>query len=800
MLSPLTVTAFGRQFDFHRWALPRHRPEPVQYLYVWPVLCAVDYDRPWSTPVLLAWIVFDGQRGYHLSTNQIQEVLDAYSEAQIVFHDAVSNLKALHACVSKLNTYARVEQNQIWDSHLLSRSLRLATEGSAGDYDPRDTWKWCLGLKPTNTGSADQVIGTYEPGFLKPYDGHAQPLHWPMYSRDLGHIAEENFQVAAKNVVLLNAVFFELWSRLQIAMSPVPHCFGRLPQDQLIDQVRKWGPQTHHIQLRAAIVLDRISEIGLTVDPEYAADLHEEFRYHALHLAEILRPYGHSAHAHDSDKTLHATLRRLERLREIGPLARKVNGEIDTSAEALGPWTSHRFVDTVLEHRQVRAVLSNFLGKLDAGKRWLHPQFDPLKVTGRTSAFGEISSQNLPKDGHVRACIIPSRGHVFLNADYRMIELVALAYANEVQFGHTSAMAAAIREGRDLHQLVAARLTGKPESAVNADERQAAKAVSFGTPGGMGPAALQRYALQAFGVQLDLDKVEQFRGQFFELFPEIKAFLKGDDGEFATGQAVAELFGLTQRSYGEATGQAFGLQSWREPDEPHPFLGYMALRTIASNSPTTTTERPYTPAEVAYFWKKIQGRIAAIPEAFQNDVQQRWPSLPLRQAVAAVAQYRPVMTLTGRLRGKATFTACRNTIFQGLAADGTKVALWLLWRAGFRITNFIHDEVLIEVPETSDLHDQADRIRELMIAGMQQVIPNLPICVEIAASRRWDVRAKAVFDSNGRLQIWTPTEADEPAPGESFYNPQGGYRPLPPSQNNFPSLRSLPMSRNRIVR
>ena len=60
----------------------------------------------------------------------------------------------------------------------------------------------------------------------------------------------------------------------------------------------------------------------------------------------------------------------------------------------------------------------------------------------------------------------------------------------------------------------------------------------------------------------------------------------------------------------------------------------------------------------------------------------------------------------------------------------------------------------------------------LMIAGMQQVIPNLLICVEIAASRRWDVRAKAVFDSNGRLQIWTPTEADEAALAQSWHNPQ----------------------------
>jgi hypothetical protein len=50
-----------------------------------------------------------------------------------------------------------------------------------------------------------------------------------------------------------------------------------------------------------------------------------------------------------------------------------------------------------------------------------------------------------------------------------------------------------------------------------------------------------------------------------------------------------------------------------------------------------------------------------------------------------------VFALTGRLRAAATYSARHNTVFQELAADGSKLALWLLWRAGYRIVNFIHD-------------------------------------------------------------------------------------------------------------
>ena len=132
------------------------------------------------------------------------------------------------------------------------------------------------------------------------------------------------------------------------------------------------------------------------------------------------------------------------------------------------------------------------------------------------------------------------------------------------------------------------------------------------------------------------------------------------------------------------------------------------------------------------------------------------PSIALYRAVRRAINKSPCMTFTGRVRANASYCARHNTLFQGLAADGAKLALWRLWRAGYRIANFIHDEVLIEVPETSNLQEHAEVIRQIMINAMHEVVPDVRIEVEYAATLRWHKKAKAVFDDQGRLEIWTP--------------------------------------------
>ena len=80
-------------------------------------------------------------------------------------------------------------------------------------------------------------------------------------------------------------------------------------------------------------------------------------------------------------------------------------------------------------------------------------------------------------------------------------------------------------------------------------------------------------------------------------------------------------------------------------------------------------------------------------------------------------------------------------MFQGLAADGAKLALWKLWRANYRIVAFVHDQVLIEVPSSANHKAVQQHIEELMISGMKEVVPDVSVSVESAYLRRWSKAA-----------------------------------------------------------
>ena len=88
-----------------------------------------------------------------------------------------------------------------------------------------------------------------------------------------------------------------------------------------------------------------------------------------------------------------------------------------------------------------------------------------------------------------------------------------------------------------------------------------------------------------------------------------------------------------------------------------------------------------------------------------------------------------VFTRTGRLRGNTTYCAEKNTPFQGLAADGAKLALYNLDKQGLRVVGFVHDEIITEVDA---LHAESLKaIQErIMVNSMQAVVPDVKIGVE----------------------------------------------------------------------
>ena len=77
---------------------------------------------------------------------------------------------------------------------------------------------------------------------------------------------------------------------------------------------------------------------------------------------------------------------------------------------------------------------------------------------------------------------------------------------------------------------------------------------------------------------------------------------------------------------------------------------------------------------------------------------------------------------SGFVRANCGSTHWLNTHFQGKAAEGAKLALWLLYKEKIPSVAFIHDQIILESP--IDLaHDHAKALKRCMEEGMKLVCP-----------------------------------------------------------------------------
>ncbi len=136
-------------------------------------------------------------------------------------------------------------------------------------------------------------------------------------------------------------------------------------------------------------------------------------------------------------------------------------------------------------------------------------------------------------------------------------------------------------------------------------------------------------------------------------------------------------------------------------------------------------------------------------------------------AFKAVFQY----PRSNRLRFCDGYTNACNSPFQGMASDGAKNALILVFEEsmfhklsplfGSRIVCFIHDEIIIEIP-VSDIDnehytqqgkDAVDRLSLLMKLGMEIMTPDIEAVCETTLSYRWDKEAHSPIRGD-RQQIY----------------------------------------------
>ncbi len=115
----------------------------------------------------------------------------------------------------------------------------------------------------------------------------------------------------------------------------------------------------------------------------------------------------------------------------------------------------------------------------------------------------------------------------------------------------------------------------------------------------------------------------------------------------------------------------------------------------------------------------------------------------------------------GVIRRKCTFNSACNFPFQSLAAVGAKRALWKVWRDrrySHLIINFVHDELLFELPIETAAED-VKNIQALMEEAMREVIKDVRIEAEGCLMEEWDKRAEPEYDLFGNLTVWRPKEA-----------------------------------------
>ena len=386
------------------------------------------------------------------------------------------------------------------------------------------------------------------------------------------------------------------------------------------------------------------------------------------------------------------------------------------------------------------AKLCQFLGKLQG--ETVHPRYNVLVRTGRTSCSSP-NIQQLPRKGGFREMVVASPGHYLLAIDYSFIELRTLAAVCEMRYG-TSKLADVIRDGTDPHAYTAAMFCGMDLAAFmdlkDSDHeryalmRQRAKAVNFGIPGGLGAAALVAYAHSTYGVEMTLDEAKEFRQRLIsEIYPELEKYLTED-----TAAILAHNL------------QASEWQCRQEFNSPGILSG---VRNLVRGRKKKADGQPYNERWVDRVWNTLTA-LNNNPELVESLARRKGSDQLCRQLF-----WSGICTPTGRIRGRVSFSRARNTPFQGLAADGAKLALWRLTKAGYRCVAFIHDEVLVELPIDADHTAEAQRIDRIMCESMESVTGTVPVACEYALSTRWYKEAAAVFE-NDVLVPWRRQPSD----------------------------------------
>jgi DNA polymerase I-like protein with 3'-5' exonuclease and polymerase domains len=70
------------------------------------------------------------------------------------------------------------------------------------------------------------------------------------------------------------------------------------------------------------------------------------------------------------------------------------------------------------------------------------------------------------------------------------------------------------------------------------------------------------------------------------------------------------------------------------------------------------------------------------------------------------------------------------------------------------VVAFVHDEVIIEIPESRVYGSTAAEVQEVLVRAIQRVVGDLRVGYSVAIARNWSKESVTIHDARGRLTAW----------------------------------------------
>jgi hypothetical protein len=329
---------------------------------------AIDDQHPWLTPAYVLGAAFDGQRGYFVPRGSAGAFFEAHKDLPIVMHNAPFDLAVIDALAPALRIYDRVDRDLVLDTRLLHRGYCLAAHGNTASGKGESTLDRC----------AELYLGVTLPKDVKDRDGRDVRLSYGRWLDAPPQTIEPVYlEYLAKDVIATYRAWDALNGRLLEALACADDAFGFVSDEQLAGQIDRWGLQTHHIQIKAAIVLEKIAATGMTIDRARLGELLPVLAEIVETNRQILRQHGYDPGLKGCNKALQEIFQRLESQHPERRFPRTDTGQYKTSREAIAELAgTEPFLDALLKFKEADKLRGSFLNKM--GRPVVHASFDVL--------------------------------------------------------------------------------------------------------------------------------------------------------------------------------------------------------------------------------------------------------------------------------------------------------------------------------------------------------------------------------------------------------------------------------------